>query len=116
MATLTRLLWSSPHLSWILLEARSLVAMAVQPATPSYPEWDNKRTQILCVLTITTTLALVSFALRMYVRLSIIKTIGWDDYTIIAATVRDSPSLPVSHRSWEWSWLTISCRCSPPWY
>jgi hypothetical protein len=64
--------------------------MAVEQA---YPEWDNKRTQILSVLIVTTALALITFALRMYVRLRIVKNIGWDDYTMIAATVRDSRPL-----------------------
>lgn len=60
-------------------------------ASPPYSELDNKGTQILCVLIITTTLALIAFALRMYVRLRIIKNTGWDDYTMIAAIVRYSP-------------------------
>lgn len=63
--------------------------MALPSAAPGpiYPESEEKRTQLLCVLVITTTLALTAFAMRIYTRLRIVKNIGWDDYTMIAVIV-----------------------------
>ena len=42
---------------------------------------------LLSVTIITTALALAVVALRMFVRITIIRTVGWDDWTIIAAAV-----------------------------
>lgn len=65
--------------------------MAPQSTTPLYAESDTKFVQLLSVLIVTTTLALVAFALRMYVRLIVLKKAGWDDCTISAAMVRAFP-------------------------
>jgi nicotinamide riboside transporter PnuC len=93
--------------------------MAGHPATV-YPRSDEKRTQLLCVLIVTTTVALVSFFLRMYARLRILKGLGWDDYTMIASIVSRIP-LTRSDTTVLLHWvqaneaqrLTVSPRCSP---
>ncbi|KAK0648212.1 hypothetical protein B0T16DRAFT_113643 [Cercophora newfieldiana] len=41
---------------------------------------------ILAVTIVTTVLALIVVALRIWVRLKIVKNVGWDDYTIIGAS------------------------------
>ena len=63
--------------------------MSSNQTTQFYPAWDTKTAQILTILVLTTGLALGAVALRLYVRISIVKSVGWDDYTIIGAAVRN---------------------------
>lgn len=42
---------------------------------------------ILTVTVVTTSLALVAVGLRIFVRTTIVRGVGWDDYAILAAAV-----------------------------
>ena len=48
---------------------------------------ENRQGGILATTFVVTVIASIAVALRMWVRLAIVKKVGWDDYTIIAATV-----------------------------
>lgn len=48
----------------------------------------NRGDALLIVIGISLTLVVVTLLLRMYARLIIVRLTGWDDYTIIASTVR----------------------------
>jgi len=46
---------------------------------------------ILTVLILTGLVALICVGLRLYVRTTIVKGLGWDDYTLIVAVVSENP-------------------------
>ena len=52
----------------------------------------NKGPQILWVIAMTTSLALIVVAMRLYVRIWMLRSAGFDDYFILAAMV--NPILP----------------------
>lgn len=59
------------------------------------PDGDvNKGPVVLAITYVTTSIALVAVALRMFVRVKIVKSVGWDDYAILLASVSASYTLP----------------------
>lgn len=57
-----------------------------RPGPP--PDGDVNRGHVILIVTaVTTSLALIVVGLRMFVRLTIVRGVGWDDYTILAASV-----------------------------
>lgn len=52
-----------------------------------YSPSDTKTPQLMGVLVGTTGLALISFGMRAWVRLKLVKSFGWDDYTMAMAVV-----------------------------
>jgi hypothetical protein len=55
---------------------------------PKPPEGDVTRgPSILAVLNTTTIIALFFIATRLYTRIVVVRTVGWDDYTLVAAGV-----------------------------
>jgi hypothetical protein len=50
----------------------------------------NQGTSILIVIVVTFALVLLLFGLRLVTRIFIVRSMGWDDYTIIAATITSS--------------------------
>ena len=59
----------------------------VLPPTPS-PPIGQRGVEMLCVMSIMTAFAVLLVSLRMYVRLRSERGTGWDDWTIVVATVR----------------------------
>ncbi|OCK87421.1 uncharacterized protein K441DRAFT_742369 [Cenococcum geophilum 1.58] len=57
------------------------------PSPPPPGGDENRGYQVLIVLIVTFTTALISVCLRVWVRLRIAGSLGWDDYTIIGAMV-----------------------------
>ncbi|KAL8824741.1 MAG: hypothetical protein Q9191_004849 [Dirinaria sp. TL-2023a] len=57
------------------------------PGGPPHNGDENRQGGILATTFIVTVIASIAVALRMWVRLAIVKKVGWDDYTIIAATL-----------------------------
>lgn len=79
------------------------------PAMLSFLAHDdsNRAPAFLACVTITSGVALVLVALRIYVRLRIVRTFGSDDYTILLATVcnhalqtDDNPFLHLRRAAW----------------
>ena len=54
---------------------------------------ENRQGGILVTTFIVTVIASIVVAMRMITRIWIVKSVGWDDYTILAATVRFQPDL-----------------------
>jgi hypothetical protein len=47
----------------------------------------NKGPLVLALCTVTTSVALIAVGTRIFVRVRIVKNVGWDDYTILGAMV-----------------------------
>lgn len=68
--------------------AGALLERAAPAAATEYSPSDSKRGQILGVLIATTTVAYISYAMRMYVRIRIVKwSLGWDDWTMTLSII-----------------------------
>lgn len=57
-------------------------------ATAALLEIDNRQSGIIATTVVVTVLADLVVGLRMMVRKWVVGNIGWDDWTIVAATVR----------------------------
>lgn len=104
----TSLLWSSKTLldchtgknaCWITPLAPKGVNMS--PSTPDLappPDGDvNKGPIVLSITYSTTAIALFVVSMRMWVRIRIVKSVGWDDYTILLAAVSYTASRVSNH-------------------
>ena len=58
------------------------------PLTPPFPPIGQRGVEALCVMAILTAIAVLLASLRMYVRLRWERGAGWDDWSIVVATVR----------------------------
>jgi hypothetical protein len=50
----------------------------------------NKGPLVLTLVTVTTSLALIAVGTRTFVRVTIVRNVGWDDYAIIVGVVSTS--------------------------
>ena len=50
---------------------------------------ESKVTELMATMIVTTTLALIVVGTRLFVRLAVVRNVGWDDFLILIAAVRD---------------------------
>ncbi len=62
------------------------------PLPPFPPAHETRAPQLIAVTVTVTVLAVISVAARLYVRVKISRSVGWDDYTILAAMVGAPPA------------------------
>jgi len=52
------------------------------------PDGDvDKGPMVLALVTVSTGLALLTVALRLFVRITVVKSVGWDDHAIVVSAV-----------------------------
>jgi hypothetical protein len=68
-------------------QAGSSIRIMSFPLPPFPPAHETRAPQLIAVTVTVTVLAVISVAARLYVRVKISRSVGWDDYTILAAMV-----------------------------
>lgn len=68
-----------------------LIAAKMADATTTLPPDENRGPEILIICGTLVGLSLVMVVLRLWVRISLIRQVGSDDYTMVAAMVSTDP-------------------------